>query len=267
MEGFAHSHTNSQVSQAKLHSFHTIDRMLYAILVADLLCDPTDAMQIMAFWLWLEQAGFRNVVKRILQLPLMLIDELVHEANICLHFIKNPHAINEIGDIHLTLRLIKDFSFEYLHKNQTLAQSGVKIVCTNICMQAFSDLTQNAILQNEVRKRAQSQQQIFGNQALLPNGSGNGVVPADQRTMFVTFSKGYSVAEWEIREFLENIFGDCIESIYMEDVTEIDDQPLFARIVFYQASMIYLILNGLSKASFIINGKHVRMRKFVPKGE
>ncbi|KAL1816825.1 hypothetical protein ACET3Z_019399 [Daucus carota] len=153
MEGLTHSHTNSQVSQAKLHSFHTIDRMLYAILVADLLCDPTDAMQIMAFWLWLEQAGFRNVVKRISHLPLMLIDDLVHEANICLNFIKNSQALNEIGDIHLRLRLIKDFSLENLHKNQTLAQSGVKIVCTNICLQAFSDLTQNALLQNEVRKR------------------------------------------------------------------------------------------------------------------
>ncbi|KAK6273692.1 hypothetical protein POUND7_010775 [Theobroma cacao] len=89
-------------------------------------------------------------------------------------------------------------------------------------------------------------------------------VPPDDRTMFVTFSKGYPVHEWEVREFFTRAYGDCIESLHMQEVPP-DEQSLFARIVFRSESAIEIILSGMSKAKFTINGKHVWARKFVPK--
>ncbi|OMO91801.1 hypothetical protein COLO4_18099 [Corchorus olitorius] len=94
--------------------------------------------------------------------------------------------------------------------------------------------------------------------------SGQVPVPPDDRTMFVTFSKGYPVYEWEVREFFGRAYGDCIESLHMQEVQP-NQQSLFARIVFHSVSSIEMILNGMSKVKFTINGKHVWARKFVPK--
>ena len=99
------------------------------------------------------------------------------------------------------------------------------------------------------------------------NGSSNRVVPHEQKTIFSTFFKGYPVIKCEIRNFLVQNFGDCIESVSMEQVREIGDQPLFSQIVFFEVNIIYIILDGLPKAKFTINCKHVWMRKYVPKNQ
>ncbi|KAL2534349.1 Uncharacterized protein Adt_07700 [Abeliophyllum distichum] len=56
-------------------------------------------------------------------------------------------------------------------------------------------------------------------------------VPPEDRTMFVTFSRGYPVAEREVRHFFSTNFGDCIESFHMQEVRP-HEQPLYARVVF-----------------------------------
>ncbi|KAK1367543.1 RNA-binding protein Musashi Rbp6 like [Heracleum sosnowskyi] len=262
--------TEVQISQEDFNQFHSIDRRLYLILVADLLRDPVEAMQIMALWLWLERVKFFNIVERILELPIVLINDLAEEANICFAFIDNPLSLlltPEACEIPLTQSVIqKNFSFQYFQNNRTLAKLGVKKVCSTVCMRAFNDLMQQAILRNEAHRIAERhQQQLLVHQTMVSNIFGNSVVPADERTMFVTFSKGYPVAEREVREFFTKIFGDCIESFYMQQVRNIEEQALFARIVFFRANVIHMILNGHPKAKFTINGKHVWMRKFIPK--
>ncbi|KAL2501446.1 uncharacterized protein Fot_35294 [Forsythia ovata] len=89
-------------------------------------------------------------------------------------------------------------------------------------------------------------------------------VAREDRTMFVTFSRGYPVAESEVRQFFTRMLGNCIESFHMQEVAP-DEQPLYAIIVFLRPSFIRSILNGVRKVKFTINGKHVWMRKFVPK--
>ncbi|KAK1367542.1 RNA-binding protein Musashi Rbp6 like [Heracleum sosnowskyi] len=274
MEGFPEipnlqSEPEVQISQKEFHRFHSIDRRLYLILVRDLLHDPVEAMQAMALWLWLERVGFFNIVQRILDLHAMLINDLVEEANICLAFIDNLLSLilaSEAREIPLSQRVIQNnFSFQFLQDNQTLAKHEVEKVCNTVCMRAFNDLMEQAILRNEAQMIAGSQQKFLVQQTMLSNSFGNSVVPSDERTMFVTFSKGNPVAEWEVREFFTKTFGECIESFYMQEVKDMKDQALFARIVFFQSDIIHTILNGASKAKLTINGKHVWMRKFVPK--
>ncbi|XP_074335972.1 uncharacterized protein LOC141673138 [Apium graveolens] len=274
MEGFpafpdSQPQAEVQISQEEFRLFHSIDRRLYFILVADLFRDPIEAMQVMALWLWLERVGFFNTVKRILEWPVMLINDLADEANICLTFINNPLSLLltlEAFEIPLSQSVIqKNFSLQYLQNNVKSAKIGVEKVCNTICTRAFNDLMEQAILRNEAHKIVESQQQLLVQQTMLSNSFGNSVVPADERTMFVTFSKGYPVAEWEVREFFTKLFGECIELFYMQEVKDFDDQALFARIVFFRADIIHMILNGAPKAKFTINGKHVWMRKFVPK--
>lgn len=64
---------------------------------------------------------------------------------------------------------------------------------------------------------------------------------------------------------LNRMFGDFIESIYMQPV-EGDNQPLFARIVAKNACMVRAVVDrdgGVGKSKYYINGKHVWARKYV----
>ncbi|KAK6933277.1 hypothetical protein RJ641_036233 [Dillenia turbinata] len=88
-------------------------------------------------------------------------------------------------------------------------------------------------------------------------------VAPDDRTIFLTFSKGYPISKEEVRNFFTRRHGDIIEAILMQDLKEGDQQVLYARLVVHQLSMIDLVLEGKTKAKFVINGKHVWARKFV----
>ncbi|KAK3040353.1 hypothetical protein RJ639_026758 [Escallonia herrerae] len=266
------------ISQEEFNLFHSIDRKLYTLLVSDLWRDPLESMQIIALWLWLERAGFYNVVKRILSLPHVLINELADEAVTCLNCINNPQFLfsPETSEIPLTNSFMKkEISLSFFHENRLIAIRGVAKVAREVCVRALTDIMEQAIRLNTAKNMAESQMMVHGfahmgigaDTAVVGQGRNHGTneVPADDRTMFVTFSKGYPVAEWEVRDFFSRIFGDCIESFYMQEVKPPEDQALFARIVFSSPTFIELILDGVVKAKFTINGKHVWMRKFVPK--
>ncbi|OIV89002.1 hypothetical protein TanjilG_07626 [Lupinus angustifolius] len=93
------------------------------------------------------------------------------------------------------------------------------------------------------------------------------VLAPDDRTIFMTFSKGYPISENEVREFFSRRYGDVIESIFMQEVSE-HEQPLYARLVL-RAGAIHMLdglLDGTSRMKFIINGKHVWVRRYLRKG-
>ncbi|EEF38483.1 uncharacterized protein LOC8263380 [Ricinus communis] len=87
----------------------------------------------------------------------------------------------------------------------------------------------------------------------------------DDRTIFLTFSKGYPISESEVKEFFTRKYGDCIETIYMQEVLVGDHQPLYARLIVRSPTLIEVVLEGKSKAKFSINGKHVWARKYIRK--
>ncbi|CAK9138510.1 unnamed protein product [Ilex paraguariensis] len=264
--------------------FHAMDRELYTLLVTNILRDPVESMQTMALWLWLERAGCNNVIKKILSLPHVLINELADEAVTCLKCISNTQFLlssSEPKEIPLTHSLMKkEISLQFFHENRLSAKVGVAKIVTDVCIKAFTDILQEVMRRNVAQNLGKSPMTMVSpvvDHSLVYGFAqlGLGVdtsqgrtqvneVPPDDRTMFVTFSKGYPVAETEVREFFTAILGDCIESLHMQEVKP-DEQSLYARIVFYTPSVIDLILKGVTKAKFTINGKHVWMRKFVPK--
>ncbi|KAF8021912.1 hypothetical protein BT93_G2144 [Corymbia citriodora subsp. variegata] len=89
-------------------------------------------------------------------------------------------------------------------------------------------------------------------------------VPPDERTIFLTFSKGYPIPENEVREYFTRRFGNFIEELHTQEVLP-EEQALYARLVVRPASLIDTILTGGSKAKFTINGKHVWARRYVRK--
>ncbi|KAL9165455.1 hypothetical protein ABFS82_06G172000 [Erythranthe guttata] len=101
------------------------------------------------------------------------------------------------------------------------------------------------------------------NGGVAVGNDGEEEVGPDDRTIFLTFSKGYPITEDEVREFFTRRFGDFIEDMIMQEVGE-EEQVLYARMVSRSTAVIEAIVRG-NKAKYSINGKHVWARKYVKK--
>ncbi|KAL6897269.1 hypothetical protein ACP4OV_006965 [Aristida adscensionis] len=88
-------------------------------------------------------------------------------------------------------------------------------------------------------------------------------VPRDERTLFVTFSNGYPFTKDELYDFFMRHYGD-IEEITIEDPVE-SRPPLYAHITFFSQLTLFRVLDGNKKVKFMILGKHLWARQFVPK--
>ncbi|CAN1290737.1 hypothetical protein LINPERPRIM_LOCUS20829 [Linum perenne] len=294
----------SVTTQEQFNTFHSIDRDVYAILTIILCRDPLECMQIMAFWMWIENLCISEVINTILSLPWALISALADEAAICLDCINSdvsvPSSVESTdGGIPLTVAVLdKDYiSLPYFLKHRVEARAKIANEHNVVCVQALSDIMQMVIEENarQVAEAAAARQMVssspigvqhiigpMGGMALYPpkryvymmyvcvyreqeHGRNNEEMTlGDNRTMFATFSKGYPVVARELKEFLIRNFGaDCMESLHMQEVVP-PKQALYARIVFKYGSTMDRILNGVNKAKFNINGKHVWVRKYVP---
>ncbi|KAJ1288864.1 hypothetical protein BS78_02G120500 [Paspalum vaginatum] len=88
-------------------------------------------------------------------------------------------------------------------------------------------------------------------------------VPRDERTLFVTFSNGYPFTKEELYDFFMGNFGD-VEVISVEEPVE-PRPPLYAHITFFTQETIFRILGQNPRIKFVIRGKHLWARQFVPK--
>lgn len=248
------------LSDEELIAFHSIDRDLYAFLVLALFRDPIECLEILAFWIWLERTNLTEIVKKQLSLPYVLVNELADEALLCLKCIKNVHFLSEGCEVPLIQTLTDtEISLRDLYRNRLIIIPELECIKIRVCARAFRDITQAGI----ERKLAHAQEAASPSYS---NGQRGGPNAQDsvEKTMFLTFSRGYPVQEWELREFFTMAFGDCIESLHVQEVQS-GEQSLFARIVFRSLATIGMILNGNEKAKFIVNGKHVWARRYEPR--
>ncbi|KAL3532693.1 hypothetical protein ACH5RR_006214 [Cinchona calisaya] len=260
---------SSPVTLNEYVSFHAMDRALYSVLAVELWRDPYESVQVLALWLWMERAVFKNFVLMISSMAPMLINKYADEALTCVKCINDPQFFftAEMGDIPLTSSLIrKKMSLLYFHENRAILVNELRKIVTEIFAMALQDVIEDAIKRHATHDSLVNSFANLGFVGETSTGSNhsNSSSQVEDRTMFVTFSKGYPVAESEVREFFTKLFGNCIESFHMQPVRS-DEQALYARVVFCTPAIIDLILNGVNKAKFTINGKHLWMRKFVPR--
>ncbi|KAL4559578.1 hypothetical protein LXL04_031721 [Taraxacum kok-saghyz] len=264
----SHDYENRRITQAELSDFHAVDRELYATLVFDIWRDPIEAIKIMAIWMWIEKMiifGFPNLTRKILALPHHWINKLGDETLLSWACISNVGLLLSASamDFPLTTILLKkDMPIDFFRNFRDHCIRGINDQITKVCVNCFKDICDGAIARNAHMELFR----LLGSAEPPANPPNPIKIPPDDRTLFVTFSRGYPVTEWEIREFFYGIFGDCIESFYMQEVA-VGEHALFAKIVLIHISFIHAVLSGGSKAKFTINGKHVWMRKFVPRNQ
>ncbi|GAV70262.1 hypothetical protein CFOL_v3_13760 [Cephalotus follicularis] len=304
---------NQSVPRELFNMFHFIDRMIFTRLVVSLKRDPAQSMQVMALFMWLEQAGeVTDLVDRMVKWPDLLIDALADEIVLCLQCIESEYfpfplpLDNNNIDVPFLQDLTKSgVSLRFFHDNRLSIIGGVTKNLNDVCTRAFDDILQqvmeskaaqeeNAMMQQftsyggvDVGARPQSMGprnhsgggdsvllhdqdsiDLAVQRQLLNNEMGDALsrlqissvdeekeVPPDDRSIFMTFSKGYPISEGELKDYITTKFGDCIDTIHMQEIPA-EEQPLYARLVLNSPSAIRVLLEGKNKVKFSINGKH-----------
>ncbi|KAF7822437.1 uncharacterized protein G2W53_027892 [Senna tora] len=305
--------SNVAVSQDEFNHFHNIDRRLFLCLVVHIGLDATQAMQVMALFMWFERTcGDFSLISKLLKWPNTLLNDLTNEAISVLSCIQNEHyfpsnvTTKNNYALPLTQKITKSgVTLNFFHQKRVEINQAITNLINNVCCRAFGDIVQHLkhgkvannnndpiMMQqqmmsciNPIASRTMvaaqvnevSSKETMNNQVLevlrrieLGGGAYNPTtpdVPADDRTIFLTFSKGYPIFESEIRDFFSRRYGDIIEAVYMQEVETMVEQPLYARLVLRgdAINMMEVILGGTRKAKFSINGKHVWARKYVRK--
>ncbi|XP_026435501.1 uncharacterized protein LOC113333200 [Papaver somniferum] len=122
---------------------------LYERLVVDLRRDILLSMKATAFWIWLEEVGFPNVVLGLLNIDVVALSLIFQEAVGCLNCIESPlpplfSLTGNIIQIPLTKSLMSpnDINYTSLYKNRSSALRRISYAVNEIYVKAFDDIIQ-----------------------------------------------------------------------------------------------------------------------------
>ncbi|XP_042497574.1 uncharacterized protein LOC122076327 [Macadamia integrifolia] len=293
----------TSVNVDEMKWFHTIDRDIFAVLVINLGRDIAESMRIVGLWLWLEEMGYPNIILPMLSCSDTFIQTVAREAVICLNFIDRGE-LPASEEIPATRNLMnRNISLSFFRDNRVSAVIKISRFISEIGHKAFDDIVERAVkhrasgMGSHGRLRPTGSNIVMGGPGsafrpyvrerqetgvrhLTPGASSSSGPPQrsevplglspDQRTLFITFSRGYPISERELRDFFNmKCGGECVEAIYFQEVFPYG-QPLFARVIFRSYGTLTTILEGMDeegKVKLWINGKHARARKYIPRRE
>ncbi|XP_074356569.1 uncharacterized protein LOC141696311 [Apium graveolens] len=289
-----------RMSDQEFNLYHTIDRKLFYMLISNLGRNVDESVHVVAFLIWLEKIRFSSrTVFKVISWPPHLVFQLADEVAALLMCLMSTDLGDKSISTYLLAQLcFADIDLVHFHQNRIKILENVKKVVVEVCLRAFKDILNGGypvVVPSPVyphvaggfpqlgfgenlgpgsyfprsHKLAQLLEdpsadlsEIFGGLQLVDGCEDELDVPPDDRTIFLTFSRGYCIAKIEIQEFFTRIFGQCIEDIYMQEVQS-DEQPLFARMVCRSASVIPKIAPPGPKSMYNINGKRIYAKKYV----
>ncbi|KAL4301868.1 hypothetical protein GQ457_10G006670 [Hibiscus cannabinus] len=240
----------SQLSLKQLKDFHNMDRIIYSRLLT-LDFEPLPCMKILAFWNTLEKFGFRNLVYGLQHLSDSWLLSVAKESIFCLQCLYSPSQEIfpwlHLDFPHLNTLVPQHLLLGFLVKNRPILKRMIQGFVKDVCQVAFLDILQQNLTDDkgEVLKGKTSK-----------TGS-----DLEDKTLFMTFSRGHPVSDKEIHGFIVRKFGTSVEAIYMDN----NPKCLFACVALRSQSDIRKVLGGQKLVKLFINGKQVRVRRFVPK--
>ncbi|KAG2325313.1 hypothetical protein Bca4012_039807 [Brassica carinata] len=253
----------------------------------------------MATWLWLEDFGFEQIFSVIMALDDPFIADLANEAVLCFRCLESKDAPNDFCQIPVTAELM-DISLQIIYQNRYTAIAGIKNFLTTVCSRIFSDIIQQVLPPSYIHSHNQPliipgfPHPTFGSINVMPSvASLNNVsninlfhIPSGiwgwnasctateiDRTLFLTFSRGYPVSEAEVKLLFTEKYGEnSVKGVHMPNYSgnlpnqnlnsNGKQQSLYARMVVDSVVTVDRILMGKSKQKFTKDGKHIWARKF-----
>ncbi|KAK7400719.1 hypothetical protein VNO78_12000 [Psophocarpus tetragonolobus] len=277
------------LSQEELHRFHKMHRETFCYLVFILHRDLTQSLLVMALWIWLEHNGYPNISNQVMALHLTFVDALYNEALSCLQCLEVENlVISNGGDLPSTTNLTqRHISLRIFNEKRYTIIAGIKSVLKNICARIFADIFQIILKRNDIRRFGTSQGNISDIPLTIPHFSHSlfgtidmqnivnpdlfdmriwtkgpcDDVTIDDKSMFLTFSRGFPVSKAEVIKLFTSRYGNCIEKLSMRN-TDCHHQPLFAIMILKTVGTIDQILKGQRVAKLQIHGKHIWIRKY-----
>ncbi|XP_031101981.1 uncharacterized protein LOC116005887 [Ipomoea triloba] len=243
----------------------------------------------MALWLWLEDLHSQSIVDKMVDFSDSVVDALANEAVLCLKWLESRSSAGA-GEDDMPLTSVvtgRPMTSHGFYPNKFAAISGIKAFLNKVCAVVFADILHQVMSSGITLSLSQQvtpdspipipgfPHPIFGAinviprspDFAIPNGGFWGwstatEAPVDDRTMFLTFSRGYPVSEEEVKELFNSYYGDCVETVKMVPPINASEQSLYARLVVRSVSTIDQVLSRGSIAKFRVNGKHVWARKY-----
>ncbi|KAL1197294.1 hypothetical protein V5N11_019106 [Cardamine amara subsp. amara] len=291
-------------SVEKLHIFHSQERDVFSKLVLKFSRSPAESLLVIATWLWLEDLGFENIFSTILALTDPLIASLANEAVSCFQCLDSNEPPNGFNQIPLTTRYTEErISLQIIYKQRYSAIIGIKYFLTTICSRIFSDILQQVLPSSSLSSFDASLRHpliipgfphpTFGSINVMPNDidgdnisnnlfssphglwgwNANCIATENDRTLFLTFSRGFPVLHEEVIELFTKKYGEnCVLGVYMQHENgkfskanannSSRQQSLYARLVLDSITTVDRILNGKKLEMFEMYGKHIWARKY-----
>lgn len=275
--------------------FHRLERDFFHRLVRDLGQDPESMRWVMALWLWLESSGHHDFIRRVSALPGTVVLRFVDEALACLGRLagKQHSGAGRDGHLPCTNALlaepIDDVGYFDVHREEIM--DGVAPLYKNVCRVVFDDdvaaVDDAAFLPSNVRAAllggARAGPPVVAAAASSPRRTAPSTPPAvlnpmaspwfpvqqqiplpdDYRSLFMTFSRGYPISKEDITEFFNSVYGPCVETVMIERAPP-GQLPVYGRIVLRSPAMIPVVLDGQQTAKFVIKGRQLWARIYVP---
>ncbi|XP_021912506.1 uncharacterized protein LOC110826213 [Carica papaya] len=247
--------------------------------------DPAESMLVLAFWFWLEEKHIPDLVYKMRSIPDHVVDLLADEAAACIKSLEsnNPPSPVADGGMPLTDKFFgTDMSFVSIYQQKYAAVTGIKNFLGSVCSRIFPDIL-HLVLGNRCFVSLNQSLVIpgfphptFGAVHVMPRACDNGLpnggiwgwhpssnVTENDRTLFLTFSRGFPVTAAEVADVFSRTFGDnFVETVIMQDNIQPHEQPLFAKLVLHSVEQVDIVLSGCRIAKFKNNGKHIWARKY-----
>ncbi|KAF6146756.1 hypothetical protein GIB67_004933 [Kingdonia uniflora] len=283
---------------AFLHMF-TTERNVFNNLVLRLGRNGIQAKYVIGLWLWLVQLGYSDLIKKIKSLSDLAINALYDETLLCLRRVMlEPVEIrvggySRIDDIPILATLmngnlnIDSGIFEFARK---LARDGINGIVTEVCSRIFTDTAarevQDPVIQPVFRPHGEgcSSSLFYGHcsdvsstlinpfampfYSRLEQTSGVDQIPDEEndRTLFLTFSRGYPITREQIVGFFISKWGEVVERLIFGNPLR-EKESLCACLLLTSKSAIATILGRQHTAEFYVNGRCLRARRSLTKDE
>ncbi|XP_071721873.1 uncharacterized protein [Rutidosis leptorrhynchoides] len=274
----------------KLYAYHTIDREVFTRLLIILSRSVAESVLIMSTWMWLEDKDYSNIIFKLFHASNLILNDVADEAVFilnCLQFDSDTSIfLGKDGVLPLTSTLTqKSVTLQMISQKRFTTIIGIKSFLNNVCSRIFTDILQDHVLSCSHqfvpnRPILQFSHPTFGSFRAINKSLGfydhasDGIwswnptsdVSEDDRTMFLTFSRGFPVSDDEVRSLFTQTFGECVERVDMQENINPNEQPLFAKLLLLSITTVDEILKGRRDAKFRVNGKHIWARKYERRG-
>ncbi|KAK2660765.1 hypothetical protein Ddye_007298 [Dipteronia dyeriana] len=254
-----------------LHTYYKVDRDIFTRLVTVFMRDPAESMLVIALWLWLEHEGYPNIISKMINWPRFFLEIMFGETVSALKFleINQPPATHDEGGMNFTSRVMqKGISLQFFHEKRLDAIDGIKKVLNSI---SVDQLIKVRGFPHELFGDVQIVWKGFSDNAIsieelqwgFPGPETDIISEENDRTQFLTFSRGNPVTETAVREIFSQLYGrNSVADVHIQRNVSGNAHPLCARLVFSSATAVDGIINGRSITKFHFRDRYFWARKY-----